>query len=83
MINNLHSSILTSTKPIISKNGKEVSYFLVWYGEMPLNTEIKMEMSVKRNLMKKHSIMFIKDTEELYSRGKCKIEVVYKLYPKF
>jgi hypothetical protein len=76
-------SILTSSTPIISKNGKEVSYFLVWYGEMPLNVEFKMEMSVKRNLMKKHSIMFRKDTEELYSRGKGKIEVVYKLYPKF
>ena len=82
MINNLHSSIITSTKPIISNDGKEVSYFILWYGEMPLNVEFKMEMSVKRNLMKKQNILFKKDTEELYSRGKGKIEVIYKLYPK-
>ena len=83
MINNHHSSLITSTTPVISKNGKEVSYFLVWYGEMPLNVEFKMEMSLRKTLMKKHNILFREDTEELYSRGEGKIEVIYKLYPKF
>ena len=83
MINNHQSSILTSSTPRVSMDKTEVSYYLRWNGNMPLNVEFKMEMSLRKTLIKKHNILFREDTEELYSRGKGKIEVIYKLYPKF
>ena len=76
-------STLTSDTPRISNDKTEVQYYLRWYGDLPPEIDFRMEMDVRRSLMKKHNIPFRRDTEEVYSRGEGKIEVIYKLYPKF